>query len=182
MASILMWLSEEAFADVLEHHGGYEREAAQRAWNHTHGLMEDLNKQRMIRVSHRLVPGGEMELRFSFLITKSNPPVPVWLTLRRFKELCARHSKYDEAVVERTFKRSAGILLTFEAERVRVTIPPPPFHRPDGLCHNPLWVGWTCAVCGEEIQPRPQPVFDLADVEDPDVLDDIEVKFYLRFL
>jgi hypothetical protein len=38
-------------------------------------------------------------------------------------------------------------------------IPPPPQMVPVGLCHNPLWVGWKCEICGEEseLPPHPRP-------------------------
>ena len=90
---------------------------------HTHGLMEDLNKQR-IRVSRQHDPAGETQLRFAFLVTKSRPPVPLWLTLDKFKTLCLEHSTYSEETAERTFKHSAGMLLAHEPERVRMWKPP----------------------------------------------------------
>ena len=182
MAQILMWLGKEAFADVLEQHGDFDRDAARRVWDHTHGLMEDLNTAR-VRVSRQHDPAGETQLRFAFLVTKSRPPVPLWLTLDKFKTLCLEHSTYSEETAERTFKHSAGMLLAHEPERVRMWTPPLPQVVPAGLCHNPLWVGWTCEECGETETPTVVVRVLLPDcVDDPNVLVDIEVQFFLRFL
>ena len=180
MASILMWLGKEAFANILHEHGGREEDEARRVWDHTHGLMEDLNTER-IRTSRDPASFGEVQIRFAFLITKSRPPVPLWLTLAKFLALCEEHSHYDVETAERTYKHSAGMLLAHEPNRVRVHVPPPgPV--PQGLCHNPAWPGWKCEQCGET---TPMPIVRVLPpdcVDDPMVLPEIEVQFYMRFL